>query len=109
MPRSALDVKGGPTSVGEDAKQRMNSLASNLGVKDLKAVVILQYTEVTSNEAKGNGVHTTSSGLPSPIGSSTATSSTNSPVFSVYPAPHMVTSIQLQKYNSQYPWASEAN
>ncbi|XP_055451705.1 cbp/p300-interacting transactivator 1 [Psammomys obesus] len=109
MSRPALDVKGGTTSVKEDANQEMNSLAySNLGVKDRKAVTILHYPAATSNGAKANGVPTSSSGSPSPIGSPTTTSATKAPPFNVNPAPHLLATMQLQKLNSQYQGAAAA-
>lgn len=54
MSRPALDVKGGGTSVNDEANQEeMNSLAYS---KDHKAVTILYYPGVTSNGNKVNGV-----------------------------------------------------
>ncbi|MEJ1281460.1 cbp/p300-interacting transactivator 1 [Cricetulus griseus] len=109
MSRPALDVKGGSTSVKEDANQEANSLDySNLGVKDRKAVAILHYPAVTSNGAKANGAPTGSPGSASPTGSPTTASPTKSPPFNLHPPPHLLASMQLQKLNSQYHGAAAA-
>uniref|UniRef100_A0A8C9AQE3 Cbp/p300 interacting transactivator with Glu/Asp rich carboxy-terminal domain 1 n=1 Tax=Prolemur simus TaxID=1328070 RepID=A0A8C9AQE3_PROSS len=103
--RPALDVKGGNSSLKEDANQEMSSLAySNLGVKDHKAVAVLHYhPPVASNgTTKASGAPTSPLGSPSPIGSSTSTPPTKTPPFNLNPAPHLLASMQLQKLNSQY-------